>query len=286
MKKKSLLLIACLTCLSLTACGETKKQSMNYTHPTFEKDGNTLSKDEADVWKIESAQKEEKERQEERNNQVSYDSYEHLGEITLINENTDMNWELSEGKDVIYNGVFYHDLYTNVSNAESPYDTNALINFIVKSYDANDNEIYTSLSTDVEYEYDENDAEGENTNITIDEQLGGSRNYEALKEKYNSEATWMLEIFSYGGKHKGIIAGCKEFICFINMSSDIVVDMSEYTFEEQNKTEQLTEQTTEISTEQTETYTTEEFTETEEKTTETVEAEESTEQTEGETENE
>lgn len=218
--------------ISLTACSENnqnKNSSEVNNKIIFEKDANTLTKEKESIWFI------DKQLQNVDNTQNTEDTdpYENIGEIKLENEDTSTDWSLTENGDVIYNETTYYKLYSNICSLESPYSINNLINFIIKNYNTNENEVYTELNKYDTINTNEQVAmlDGEssdNVDMTIDDALINNADYKLMCDKYNDKATWTLDVYTYGGKNKGTIAGCKSFILFINVSGDVIMDMSEY----------------------------------------------------------
>lgn len=249
--------ILCLIAMSvlLTACSfsgeqEVKERDSSDFNPVdFSIGSDTVKKEDEHIWKFQrnSEQLAENSESVDYTEQTDgYDSAEHIGELVLNGNNTSSDWTV-DGDDIVHANRRYYELNSSVQQAQSPYDKNTMINFILEMYEARENEVYTNYidySNTSTGEELENDDGSENTNMTIDELLEGSSKYLELKEKYNDSATWVIEICTYGGKNKAQIIGCKSFMCLMNTDEDIVIDMNDSSVdnaESQDNTEQQQE---------------------------------------------
>lgn len=258
--KRSIVKVAVVSVMMtmLTACsfeGEQKvsEENTSFNPVDFSIGSDTVSKKDEHIWKFQRENEQTVESTESvdyTEKTDGYDSTEHVGELVLDGNDKSSDWKV-DGDDIIYANRRYHELNLSVQKAQSPYDKNTMINFILKMYEAKENEIYTNFvdysSTNTDEEI-ENEEGAENTNATIDELLSNSAKYLELKEKYNDSATWVIEICTYGGKNKAEIIGCKSFTCLVNTDEDVVIDMNNdatSSNESQDDNEQQQQDTTE-----------------------------------------
>lgn len=145
-------------------------------------------------------------------------------EITLENRDTSVNYEIS-GKDIIYRGVTYDELYSVVNSVSQPYELNTFINFIIKTYDNKGEDlVFAEL---ISSEGNSGAEEDLGASLTISEMLIGDKGYSELVEKYNEEASWAITLFTYGGENMWILYGCSSYILYEG-KDELNVDMSEF----------------------------------------------------------
>ena len=233
-KNKSVikLIAIAFTVCSITSCGISQTDKV-YIPQQFDKDANTIRAKDEQV-KIESEQQEIDNTSNENN--TSYDTSANMSEVKINGTDETMNWTVENDTDIIYKGVRYKNLFSNLASIESPYDINTLINFIVKTYDASDSEINTTVDIT-----NDNVSEDE-TYISLDEELSFSEEYIKLCEKYNDKAVWQLTLES--SSTFSTLVGCKSFVLMLNSSGAIEVNMDDF----KGKQLEIEESQTEIET--------------------------------------
>lgn len=146
------------------------------------------------------------------------------GELILEGNDASVKYEIS-GNDIIYKGITFHDLYYCVQHVQLPCDQNTFINFLVKTYQTKDSDVYSEYVND--YEFDTSSGE---ENITIHENFSDSSKYLALVDEYGKEANWTLTVYEYGYKSPGMIIGCDKYLMYNGGSGEHTVDMSKFDY--------------------------------------------------------
>lgn len=211
-------LILCLIAINCIGCSDNSRNSSDIiVKIEFNKDDKTVRNDEA--WLYDMKESDASSDYEVNEPQVN------LGEIKLENSDDSVYYEVS-GNDIVYNGVVYKDLYYNVQHLQLPCDINTFINFIIKTYDTNSNEVDTLYVNDTEASSTESDDVG--ASISVDESLRDSDYYLQLVEKYNNVAKWRLMLIDENDM--GILYGCESFILYNGGNGVTEIDMNKYNF--------------------------------------------------------
>lgn len=213
----TLLSIICTLSIFLAGCGKEEKNEyrvMKY----FEKDSYTQKVSNRALLE----DNEESDKPDDKDKQNSgYD--ETLSEIKLTGKDESIEYSIVEGTDVKYNNTLYKNLYTNVYSLNTNYDKNTLINFIIKTYEAKSELIYTVVYTD-STEGEESDIQS----ITLDEMLSDCSKYEELKHKYGEEAYWMLQLIDSETRLEVEMYGATSYILVTADGVSEEIDMTKY----------------------------------------------------------
>lgn len=214
----TLLSIICALSIFLTGCGKEEKSEyrvMKY----FEKDSYTQKVSNRAL--LEDNEGSDKPDDEEDKHNSGYD--ETLSEIKLTGKDESIEYSIVEGTDVKYNNILYKNLYTNVYSLNTNYDKNTLINFIIKTYEAKSDLIYTVVYTD-STEGEESDIQS----ITLDEMLSDCSKYEELKHKYGEKAYWMLQLIDSETRLEVEMYGATSYILVTADGVSEEIDMTKY----------------------------------------------------------
>ena len=223
-KRKRYLAFIALSMLLVSSCGQKQVSNKTAEQQTFfELRGDTVKDKDVKTWNIDKYIQDNNTayKEESKNDENEYAPHEHAGEIILENGTHSANYKVSND-DIIYNNILFHDLYKNAKSIEQPYSEQTFISFIINTYSTKETEVYSSVENDNDF-VNLNNTDGDNTYIPVDETLYDNANHKKICNKYNDKATWKLEVYEYGLKNKGIIAGCKSFICFIGILTRIAV---------------------------------------------------------------
>lgn len=221
-KIKTVVLTSLIISMSLCACSKQDTQTENSGYVSkFEVDSSTIKND--DIWNTYSIQTSE---YEDTNTDV-VDPSVLVGEIEIENKDNTTYYTL-EGNNIVYGNTTYTDLNSNLDKIDLPCDKNTFINFIVKTFDTDSNTVNTYCSNDnEEVEVAEN---GEmSTSISLDNGLSDSDEYIKIKQKYGGEPiTWSLTLIDIENNTEGVIYGCSKYLMYNGSSEYKQVDMSEY----------------------------------------------------------
>lgn len=218
--KKSVNLVVLLIVLSTTGCSSVNNRDIQSdVNIPFEIDELTQRKSEShkEIWN-DNIEQNITNSSSDNNEQLT-----NMGELKLNGNDTSISYEISDNN-IIYNGITYYNLYSNINQLNSKYDKNTLINFIIKNYNATSSEIYTNLIVEEQREIDPN---AEIEEITFDEQLGDNLKYIELKEQYNENVSWALSLMESDTNKSVMMYGCNSYILLANIGSDVVLDMNE-----------------------------------------------------------
>jgi hypothetical protein len=155
---------------------------------------------------------------------ISESPSDEIGEVTLIGEDTSTEYTLSEDGTVTYGGVTYKNLYTVINLADTKYDKNTLLNFIIKKIDMGSTEVYCEIRRESSNASEEEDISGE----PIDDEIASNKTYERAVAKYDSYITWVITLTNLDNRTTANIYGCYEYILINYLGSDVEVDMSQY----------------------------------------------------------
>lgn len=237
MRNKKLASLILVSTILLSGCGQTIKASdSDYIPQTFYKDENTMRVADEKSWLLDSYE-------QSNNDSASYNQNvtdeglsnrpedTEFGEIELIGEDATTPWEIVNNTDIVYKGTTFHDLYTCVNSIELPYTKETFINFILKTYETSELDVWTECRNDNEETIDDI--------IKVSEVLEGTDGYIDLVNKYGQEVNWELKLFCTGGKNPGYIYGCSQYIMRRGSTDVAEVDMS--TFVDMTEAEEMLE---------------------------------------------
>lgn len=231
------LLIVTLALTSLL-CGCSNSQSISNVK-TFEKDNNTLRKDEF----IQLQNMKQLPSEETTNNNVNIPEYnydsEELGVITLLNSDNSTDFKI-EGDNIIYNGITYEGLYKALNYIELPdgISNATFINFILKIVKPQGTDIIVSYDSD-KVVHSEDD-----TNVSLSDLLDGIYKYDALVKEYGEHVTWEIQLFDTQYRSLLHMYGCNKYM-FMMHASDMTYDMALYNHSGENN--EITLNTDEVS---------------------------------------
>ena len=129
----------------------------------------------------------------------------------------DINYSIA-GNDIIYNNKTFRDLSANLDLvvSDSVYDKDTLIRFLLYTYKADEEEIFTRATHDEDVDLEALEGLGVDYNdLSVHDMMYEYPEYARLYDKYNEEATWRLEIFTYGYQNVIALAGCKSYIAVV-----------------------------------------------------------------------
>lgn len=141
----------------------------------------------------------------------------------MIQGDADIDWEVTDEGNIIYEGVTYYELNTIVNNIELPCDKEAFIKFIITTFKPITKDVYCL------YENIEINSENEQDTSIIYDILYNTLNYKAIVNKYNKDVTWRFSIYEDSLRHVGVMYGCDSYIICSNIGEDRVIDMNEST---------------------------------------------------------
>lgn len=226
MTKHIAVLLLVGTSLLLCSCGTNNSGSANSSDntekrmiQTFERDNYTL-KIGSDYVEVSS----EQDTEEDETTKLSAHGYDTtLAEITLVGDDNSVAYEIVDGTDIKYNGILFKNLYTNINSIDTNYNRNTLINFIIKTYNANSSLIYTFLTKD---EIDAEDSDVQST--TLDELIDYVPNYQIAKNNHGEAVTWMLTLTDSETRSEVQMYGCNSYIILTSDGNNTEVDMTTY----------------------------------------------------------
>jgi hypothetical protein len=244
MKRKTVLGIIAFTSIismSLTGCGKKTTYTVSdYKKQVFEKDGNTLSNSNQEYYNEINGITDDKVYSKNTSSeglgsssssgheQVYFEEDLNASEVTLENTTGEAAYTVN-GDHVDYNGTTYMNLYANALKVDTSYSTEDFINFVISIYPPTPQGdlIYTL------YTIDEGDpdlgslSEGSDyTDLyTFQEELELYDGYTDLVNKYETTATWRLDIYTSGMNNLTTVVGCQQFIAMLE-DTDGVVDLS------------------------------------------------------------
>lgn len=213
----------------MTACGE-KNNTNNNEVIQFEADEKTIHKNEYDNWIkaqtdenteiIEQETPEDNRVGREDNGITLYARDNVLGELVLSGNDNSKEWTIENETDVNYYGVIFHDLYKCVNNIDIPCESNTFINFIVKTYQSSDSDIY------IQFRNDKEENEAADDLMTVHDSLDGISGYAELINQYNGEkVTWEINILSRGSSDEISLYGCDKYMAYKGSIDTINIDM-------------------------------------------------------------
>lgn len=232
-KKQSNKIILSLMIISsgliLTACAEKNNTSYDKVVP-FEVDENTVHKNEYNDWIkaqtdenieiIEQEAPEDNKVGREDNGITLYARDNVLGELILSGNDNSKEWTIENETDVNYYGVVFHDLYKCVNNLDIPCESNTFINFIIKTYQSSDSDIY------VQFRNDKDENETADDLMTVHDSLDGISGYAELINQYNGKkVTWEINLLSRGSSDAITIYGCDKYMAYKGSIDTINIDM-------------------------------------------------------------
>lgn len=221
--KKVTILAICL--MFVSGCGGINNQKIEETTKDktfFEIDENTISKSEEQQYKIsetnQEQQKEQQEQKEQQNEQPTM--YDTLGELTIQEDESTDDFEITNDKSIVYKGVTYNLLQENINNIQTKYTSNTLINFIIHNYEPDSNLIYTNLiKTEQQVINESQDVE----EFTLDDELSSSQDYVNLREKYGEPVTWCLSLTDSETRDEQRIYGSRTYVMITGAKGGVVL---------------------------------------------------------------
>lgn len=218
--KNIIILISIIAVCTLTACS--KSQNISIANQKFEKDENTLTKEEANSLWINNIDTNDEviEEYSRTDNGISAAVVDNtIGELQLVGNDNSIEWTVKNNSDVEYLGRTYYGLYSSVYSVEMPFDKNNFINFILKTYRTQQNEVFVGLNID---------SDSDDYIMTVADDASGLIGYQTLVDKYGTDVYWSIEVYERGYNNSATIYGCKEYLAYKGNSDTITVDMSIY----------------------------------------------------------
>lgn len=205
--------------LLLVGCSKTETviKQIDYKAPTFELDSKSIRKEDVSSTKdVEYSF---------QNGNTHDNIIYRASEIKLIGSDTSTNY-IIDGTDIVYNNIRFKELYSLVNEIEYPYETNNLLNFIIKTFNSYGNtevtvELYRDNMEDVEVSVDGG------APLTMHDSLSGYDGYIQISNKYNDVAVWNLSLYVGNKEHLASLYGCKSFILY-NGTDTLEVDMTKF----------------------------------------------------------
>lgn len=219
MKRLLALIIIISTLFGLTSCGKENYvviEKLNIHKMTVRK--SSLKDKEEQIEKNEALDNIEIEKE------YLYDDSTIASELILINNDTSKEYSIINNSDIYYIGRTYENLYKNINSIGTPFDKNTLINFIIKTYNANESKVYSLVT----FEVTPNINAEENNDISFDELLSNNEKYKELKLKYNENIQWELSIHTMGLKNQILMYGCDKYILLVGIDEPLKIDMNTY----------------------------------------------------------
>lgn len=233
-KKLSLVIITAIAIMStMTSCGN--KETTDTTEPTLNEF--TVDKYVAKYPKYDHIndyddhdygdRKNTSDNQESKSSSDSKDDTDTKGygmaELEITGEDNTQYYKI-DGDDIIYGDVRYRGLYKAIKSCKQPYGENTFLNFIVKTYNPEADDITVMYYNEDEPETVKNLSQG-----IADDLRNNWDGYTFLKTKYNTDVKWMLFIYeTESGGRQARIYGCKEYLVYAGSSGVLEVNMSAY----------------------------------------------------------
>jgi len=217
MKKAIITLIMCS--ITLLGCSNTTRSSDSYIPNKIDTTG-IVSKDDY----LGILQTSDTEPESDIEDSENYDNIYSASEIQLTEQDNSIEYTI-DNQDINYDDKVFIGLNDAINRLESPYDKNTLINFIIKTYKTDANQIYAIYSSDTELIDDEGQDVG--ASITVHESLQSLNGYVDICNKYNDTAVWTITLLTENTEDVGYLHGCKSFIIYQG-SEDKIIDMSLY----------------------------------------------------------